>query len=378
MGKQSKRRPAARRQRAGEATLLESLDLLARRRAPYTDLLAAIAGDVLARFPLGERAGPVLELGAGTGALRGWLPAAIADRAVHSDPSPRALALLRGRHAGAAVAAARAEQLPIGSGACDGVLGLCVFDAIHAGGAGADAAAVAEIARVLGPGGRFVHLLDMATLLDAPFSKLAAGGLVPIPNVFGDPAEHEWPLDILLLRRDWTSGLLELTARAGHPLARDFGAFFQHFLGPAVTFDGERAAAAFKAVASDGERRFALSRAIATACQLAVQQGYPTFQPLPFHSSRYLASVLDTLFKESGAFRVELSEIVTRSAWRPAGDAQDAPRYRSLALGHERVMAELPARLLDESARRPPPGIDAGAGATLVEAGVYAFVATRL
>ena len=209
-----------------------------------------------------------------------------------------------------------------------------------------------------------------------PFAKLVAGGLVPIPNVFSDPADHAWPLDILLLRRDWTAGLLELCARAGHSLAREFGTFFQPFLAPAVTFDAERAADAFKAVASDGERRFALSSGIASACQLAVQQGYPTFQPLPFHSGRYLASVLDTLFRDSGAFRVEHSEIVTRSLWRPAPGARGAPRYRSLALGHERIMAELPSRLLDESARQPPPGIEAGA--TLVEAGAYAFVATRL
>jgi hypothetical protein len=41
-------------------------------------------------------------------------------------------------------------------------------------------------------------------------------------------------------------------------------------------------------------------------------------------------------------------------------------------------MTELPARLLDESAREPPAGTDAGAGATLLEAGAYVFVATRL
>jgi SAM-dependent methyltransferase len=380
VGKRSKRRPASREPRehhgAGDATLLATLDLLARRRVPYAELLARITGDVLARWPLGEDA--ALELGAGTGALRAWLPPAIAARAVHSDPSMGALALLRGRHREARVAAARAERLPIGDRACGGVLGLCVFDAIHAGGADVEKAAVAEIARVLAPGGRFVHLLDMATLLDAPFAKLVAGGLVPIPNVFSDPAEHSWPLDILLLRRDWTAGLLELAGRASHPLAHEFGPFFQLFLAPAVTFDAERAADAFKAVASDGERRFALSRGIASACQLAVQQGYPTFQPLPFHSGRYLASVLDTLFRDSGAFRVEHSEIVTQSLWRPAAGARGAPRYRSLALGHERAMAELPARLLDESARQPPAGIDAGAGATLVEAGAYVFVATRL
>ncbi len=50
------------------ATPLASLDLLARRRAPYADALAAIVGDVVARFPpLGGQ--PLIEIGAGAGAL---------------------------------------------------------------------------------------------------------------------------------------------------------------------------------------------------------------------------------------------------------------------------------------------------------------------
>ena len=102
------------------------------------------------------------------------------------------------------------------------VVGLCVFDAV-----GDAQAAVAEIARVLAPGGRFVHLLDMATLLEQPFEKLAGSGLVPIPNVFGDPGDHEWPLDIVLLRRDWLANLLRFAAGAGHPFAATFAPIFR-------------------------------------------------------------------------------------------------------------------------------------------------------
>ena len=123
--------------------------------------------DVLARFPpLDGR--PVLEIGAGAGQLRG-LAAASRSRA---HGSQRAVAR-GGRGAAPAgadadVVRAAAEALPIAAGACGAVVGLCVFDAV------ADAqAAVAEIARVLAPGGRFVHLLDMATLLEQPFAKLA-------------------------------------------------------------------------------------------------------------------------------------------------------------------------------------------------------------
>ena len=373
MGKQARQRRDRKAQR--DDALLAALELLAQRRAPYARLLSAIAGDTLTRFLPGAGAGgaprPIVEIGAGVGQLRSWLPPAVTGRAIHTDPAPRALQRLRKRADGTVViAAAQAQALPFADGACDGVIGLCVFDAIHA--AGAEAAAVAEIARVLPAGGRFVHLLDMATLLDAPFAKLSAGGLVPIPNVFSDPAEHEWPLDVLLLRRDWLIGLLDLAARARHPLAADFAAFFQPFVAP--TFAAGVAVERFQALAGSGQRRLALSSEIASACRLAVQQGYPTLAPLPFHSGRYLASLLETSFREHGAFRVEESRIVARSAWGPSSAAGDSVRYRSLALGHERVLRELPARLLDEAARAGSPA----GPATLTEAAVYVFVATKL
>ena len=144
-----------------------------------------------------------------------------------------------------------------------------------------------------------------------------------------------------------------------------------------MTFDADRAADAFKAVASDGERRFALSRGIASACQLAVQQGYPTFQPLPFHSGRYLASVLDTLFRDSGAFRVEHSEIVTRSLWRPA---ERRPGARlATAASRSGTSGSWPSfRRGCSTSRRGNRRPASNAGATLVEAGAYVFVATRL
>src|SRR6185369_263800 len=138
--------------------------------------------------------------------------------------------------------------LPFAARSCGAVLGLCVFDAV------ADTrAAAAEIARVLPPGGRFVHLLDMATLLEQPFAKLAASGLVPIPNVFGDPGDHEWPLDVVLLERRWLTNLLRFAAQAGHPFAETFAPVFAPFL--AEPFAADAATAAFKVIAGSGDRR---------------------------------------------------------------------------------------------------------------------------
>ena len=143
-----------------------------------------------------------------------------------------------------------------------------------------------------------------------------------------------------------------------------------------MTFDAERAADAFKVVASDGERRFALSTAIASACQLAVQQGYPTFQPLPFHSGRIPRQRARHAFRDSGAFRVELSEIVTRSLWRPPA----APRTRrATAASRSATSGSWPSfRRACWTNRRGSRRPASKRATTLVEVGVYAFVATRL
>src|SRR3954470_4054779 len=239
---------------SAEEELRASLDLLERRRAPYAAALSAVAADVLERFPpVAHR--PVLEIGAGTGQLRRLLPAALRASVVHSEPSRAAAATLRIRAGDGAVVRATAEALPVSAGACGAVVGLCVFDAV------ADpAAAAAEIARVLRPGGRFVHLLDMATLLEQPFAKLAGSALVPIPNVFGDPGDHEWPLDVLLLQRDWLGDLLRLGGGGGHPSPGTFAPIFAPFLSTRPpSFDVAAATNAFRAIAGSGERRRTLA-----------------------------------------------------------------------------------------------------------------------
>ena len=271
---------------------------------------------------------------------------------------------MRAGAGGAAVVRATAEALPVAAGACGAVVGLCVMDAVADVGA-----AAAELARVLAPGGRFVHLLDMATLLEQPFAKLAGSRLVPLPNVFGDPGDHEWPLDIVLLKRDWLAGLLRFATGAGHPFAAAFTPIFAPFLAEAPSFDVVTATNAFKAIAGSGERRRALAAMLTSASRLAVAQGHPPVEPLPFHSGRYLQSVLQAGFTAAG-FTIELSEIVARAARRPARDDERGIRYRSLCLGHERLESALPRRLLTEAT-----GIRPRAGEILVEAGVFAFVA---
>jgi SAM-dependent methyltransferase len=342
--------------------LRASFDLLARRRLPYAGALSAVVGDVLARFPALDGR-PVLEIGAGGGALGRLLPAALGARLIQSERSRAATRALRAVAPDGPVLCAAAETLPVSSGACGAVVALCVFDAIAN-----PAAAAAEIARVLAPGGRFVHLLDMATLLEQPFAKLAATGLVPIPNVFGDPGDHQWPLDIVLLRRDWLAELLRFAATIGHPFAAAFAALFAAFLSP--SFDIATATAAFTAIAGNGERRRTLAAALTSASRLFVAAGHPAVEPLPFHSGRYLKSLLTTTFTAAG-FTIELSDIVANAVRRPATPDERAIGYRSLCLGHERLESTLPRRLLAAAPEPPSPGD------ILVEAGVFAFVARR-
>jgi SAM-dependent methyltransferase len=374
------RQPRSKRQKklvvrgsvAEDAELLDALALLQQRRAPYAEPLAAIVADVLEQFPLAP-GGPIVEIGAGAGQLRQWLPPPVRSRIVHTDPSDAALRVFRQHAPEASTAVAFAEKLSFNQGECGGVLGLCVFDAIHA--VGGEAAVVAELGRVLGAGGRFVHFLDMATLLEAPFRKLDADGLVPIPNVFGDPGDHEWPLDIVLFRRDWLTGLLQLALQVGHPLPTTFGLYFAAFL--AQPFDVREAANLFKSVASNDELRQALATQLASACHIALRQGYPALAAIPFHSGKYLASVLETSFRNSDAFQIELSEIVARPAWRPLSNAGTV-RYQSLCLGHQRRSDQFPKRILTESARARLASGDVPEDQALVEAGVFVFVARRV
>ncbi|MES1165554.1 MAG: class I SAM-dependent methyltransferase [Verrucomicrobiota bacterium] len=371
------RKHALARRATAEAELLDALRLLGQRREPYGDLLAGIVDETLRRFPA-LPTGPIVELGAGAGQLRRWLSDAHQRRLVHTDPSAAALGLLRQHAPDADTRVATAQKLPFADGACGGAWGLCVFDAIHAH--GAEAAVVDELGRVLAPGAPFVHFLDMATLLERPFAKLAAEDLVPIPNVFGDPGEHEWPLDIVLFKRDWLTGLLDFGARMQHPLVTVYGDYFATFL--SRPFAVREATNLFKSVAARGDLRHALAIQIASLSQVAVQRGYPAVPAIPFHSGRYLASVLEATFAGSALFRVELAEIVTRAAWRPpaaAGVDVGAPLvYRSLCVGHERTSEALPGRVIDAAARAALASGFAPPDQVLCEAGMFVFVARRV
>ncbi|MFP4361739.1 MAG: ubiquinone/menaquinone biosynthesis methyltransferase [Alphaproteobacteria bacterium] len=103
--------------------------------------------------------GPILDLAGGTGDVAALLRRARAERlVVGGDPSPAMLAVDRRRHGAAtAVVALEAERLPLANASV-----AAVTFAFGLRNVTEPAATLAEIARVLEPGGR-LHLLEFST-----------------------------------------------------------------------------------------------------------------------------------------------------------------------------------------------------------------------
>jgi SAM-dependent methyltransferase len=143
---------------------------------------------------LGTARGRVLEIGAGTGLNLAHYPAAV-HRVVLSEPDPGMAARLRRRVQrrdatsvpAATVAHAPAEALPFADGAFDTVVSTLVLCTVPD-----PAAAIAEVRRVLRPGGRLLLIEHVLTegalgrgqrLLARPWAAFAAGCRCDRPTV---------------------------------------------------------------------------------------------------------------------------------------------------------------------------------------------------
>jgi len=128
--------------------------------AEYVEQILPLAAQHLA----GARS--VLDVGTGEGQLARLAAGrgVGAERAVGADPAWEQLKVARDRAGGPFFARAEAAALPFAAGAFDAVVACLVFEHI-----GALDAAVAEVGRVLGAGGRFLFFLNHP-LLQAPGS----------------------------------------------------------------------------------------------------------------------------------------------------------------------------------------------------------------
>jgi len=106
----------------------------------------------------------VLDVGTGEGQLARTAAGSGCSAAVGVDPAWAQLDAARRRGGGPSYCRAEAARLPVASGSCDAVLACLVFEHIDT----VDEA-IAEVTRVLTPGGRFLFFLNHP-LLQAPGS----------------------------------------------------------------------------------------------------------------------------------------------------------------------------------------------------------------
>ena len=140
--------------------------------AEYTEQILPMAAEELAG------AGHVLDLGCGDGQVARLL-AAQGSRVVGVDPTRNQIVVAAERGGGPSYARAVADALPFPDAAFDAVVACLVFEHID----DLDAA-IAEVARVLRPGGRFAFFLNHP-LLQTPGSGW-------IDDQVLDPPEQYW------------------------------------------------------------------------------------------------------------------------------------------------------------------------------------------
>jgi ubiquinone/menaquinone biosynthesis C-methylase UbiE len=351
---------------AADLAVVKKLREVRRLRQPYGKLGRRLLSDMVSRFvPDGDD--PICEIGAGDGQFRDWLPERVLPRVTHTEPLSIAAREARKRHPQARIVRASAEQLPFADGELGAVLGSCVLDVVN------DGATVArEIARVLKPGGVFLHWLDMSTRLNDAFEILGKADLVPLPNVFSDPSAARWPEDMFLTARTDLTLVLEILERHRHPFAkplRQYLAVFSHVphtLRPALT--------EYVQLSESGPLRSALQGMFRSAAELAeprLRERLANFQGRPVASSRFFESRLQGFFNPASGFELVFSDIVAEAELAPAL-ADPVTRYVSSCVGEHRQLPELPEVRLRPDAPLPGPG------QMLREFGAFVFVTRRI
>jgi len=353
---------------AADLAVVKKLREVRKHRQPYAKLGRRLLADVLTRFvPDGPE--PIVEIGAGDGQFREWLAERVLSRMTHTEPLAIAAREARKRHPQARIVRAPAENLPFGEREVGAVIGSCVLDVVP------DPAATArELARVLNPGGIFLHWLDMSTRLNDAFEILGKADLVPLPNVFSDPSAARWPEDMFLTARTDLTLVLEILERHRHPFAkplRQYLAVFSH-----VPHTLRPALAEYVQLSESGPLRSALQSMFRAAAELAeprLRERLANFQGRPVASSRFFESRLQGFFAPnapSSGFELLFSDIVANYELVPSADP--LTRYVSSCVGEHRQLPELPNVRLSPDAPDPEPG------QMLRELGVFVFVARRI
>jgi len=357
---------SAKRQRAtsAERAAARRLEDVRRARQPFERLSRRLIDDTLRRYLPEE--GVVVEIGMGDGQLRERLPEAVLPRVIHTEPDAAVSRAYRRQNRQTSVIQAAAESLPFETASVAAVLGLCVLDVVPDG-----AVVVQELARVLRPGGRVVHWLDMTTVLDAVIDSLWSIGLVPVPNCFTDPSAQAWPEDLWLIPRGQLALVVRALHEGGSPAARPLREYLATF-SRAPTAPGAPTAELIQ-LQERPELRVALRTAFQTAFELAapdVRAELGRFVGQPLSSAQLFEAKLRSWFSEQAGFRIEHCGL--DRAWETTGLQGQDLVYRSCFVGEQRHLPHIPDVPLCLDAK-----LDLHQE-TLVELGVFSFVATRM
>jgi SAM-dependent methyltransferase len=346
-----------------QQSALSRLESVRQQRRPFLQLSRRLLAGALARYLPAE--GPIVEVGTGDGQLRERLPEAVLSRMTHTEPNAAVSRAYRRRHPQARVLPAAADCLPFEPASLAAVVGLCVLDVVPDG-----AAVVRELSRVVRPGGRVIHWLDMATRLDELIDSLWSVNLVPFPNIFSDPSEREWPEDLWLVPRAQLGLVVSELRRAASPAAQPLGQYLAVF-SAAPTRSGAPTDELVQ-LQESAELRASLRSAFRTAFELAapdVRLQLARIVGQPVSTAQHFEAKLRGWFSKEAGFRIEQCGV--ERGWETTPLQAPELVYRSSLIGEQRHLPRLPGSLLCPDATSDPQQ-------TLVELGIFTFVATRL
>ena len=353
------------------------LDRLARVRAPVGPLNRRIIAHVGETW-LGsiDPENRCLEIGAGDGKLRDWLPPSWLDHVVHSEPSEDYCRQFQARFPEATLCPASVYDLPFEDSSFSTVLGLCVLDALD------DLEAAREqIRRVLRHGGRLIHFLDLGlACMDEILESQIRAGDVPFPNFLSDHALSSTSAsdqvsllnDLMVCQRTRLLEIAQYLTDIGNPLGQMLTNYEQAFCGSAREMSSW-----FMSFTNDPRRRESLRQLVGDIERLVGCYPNLSWDWRPVSSVDQFQTRLERCFTPAHGFQIELSRVLIARDWQPR-----LPEF----IHGERHLARIVGQVV---IRKTPTPLDCGdviftgTGSEgdsnmLVESGLHVFVATAI